>query len=314
MRESDLVAELARMAPQPPAFVRVGPGDDAAVLAGGTVLSCDLTVEGVHYDARWLSPEETGFRATAAALSDLAAMAAKPIGVLASFALPGDAGRAAGLARAFQRGAVGAAARAGASILGGDASRTSGPAVLDIVACGLANSPALRSGAREGDDLWVSGPLGGAAAAVRAWKSGGEPTAAAARRFRAPPDRTGFALKLSSTCALSAMIDLSDGLAPALDQLAKASGAGMRIEAARVPVDQEADARLRDALFGGEDYELLFSAPGALRRLIGSLSPEASPSRIGKVAGGQGVRILRRRGRAEPLAASGFDHFGAQEE
>ncbi|HEX2188489.1 MAG TPA: AIR synthase related protein [Longimicrobiaceae bacterium] len=155
------------------ADVLVGPGDDCAVVAGGIALSTDMSVEGVHFRRDWLSPREIGWRAAAAALSDLAAVAARPIGVLVSLALPaGDAGDP---AVELMAGVREAAEAVGGAVLGGDVARTTGPLVVDVTVVGEARNPVLRSGARRGDEVWVTGALGGAAAAVRAWLAGGEP-------------------------------------------------------------------------------------------------------------------------------------------
>ncbi|MXX35470.1 MAG: thiamine-phosphate kinase, partial [Gemmatimonadetes bacterium] len=133
--------------------VLLGPGDDAAVLRGGLAVSTDLMVEGVHFRFDWVTPAEAGFRAGAAALSDMAAMGARPEAILVSMALPG---RDPGLGEALQRGVRGAGDRVGAVIAGGDVSRTTGPAMLDVVVVGRVRDGGVRrSGAKPGDDLWV---------------------------------------------------------------------------------------------------------------------------------------------------------------
>ena len=145
--------------------VELGPGDDAAILDVAdselVVVSADLSVEDVHFRREWLTWDSIGFRAVAAALSDLAAMAARPIGVLVSLAIPPelDDGTLAEMV-----GGVGECLREhGASLLGGDLSRSSGPVVFDVTVIGAAVDPVRRSGALPGDELWISGRLGGAA-------------------------------------------------------------------------------------------------------------------------------------------------------
>ena len=169
--------------------VRVGPGDDCAVIsANGVALSTDMSIEGVHFRRDWLSAEQIGWRAAAAALSDLAAMAARPIGVLASLALPApDAGD---FATRLMSGVRAAAAHLGAVILGGDVTRTTGPVAVDVVVVGESPHPVLRSGGEPGGSLWVTGELGAPAAAVAAWLRGDTPHPAALDRFVRPVPRT----------------------------------------------------------------------------------------------------------------------------
>ncbi|MGH7466239.1 MAG: AIR synthase related protein, partial [Longimicrobiales bacterium] len=179
-----------------PDAVRVGSGDDCAVVRGeGIALSVDISVEGVHFLREWLQPEEIGYRAAAAALSDLAAIAATPIGVLASLAIDQSE---IDIAPRIMDGVRAAAAGARAVLLGGDMSRTIGPLVVDIVVVGNALRPVLRRGARAGDSLWVTGELGAAAAAVRAWKSGGTPEPAARLAFALPTPRIAEAVWLAT--------------------------------------------------------------------------------------------------------------------
>ena len=170
--EFDAIRRFLRDEEALPRGVRVGPGDDAAVLEGGWVVSTDLCVEDVHYRRSWLSDTEIGYRAASAALSDLAAMAAEPVGVLVSLALPAEA-RSDPVA--VSDGVREAARAVGASILGGDLSRSPGPLMLDLVVLGRADEPVLRVGAEPGDEIWATGTLGGSAAAVRMWAAGHEP-------------------------------------------------------------------------------------------------------------------------------------------
>ena len=177
--EFDLIRRL--LIDPPGAFegVSVGPGDDAAVLQveGSVVLSADLTIEGVHFQRRWLTLPEIGYRAVATAMSDLAAMAARPVGVLVSLGLP--AAEAAESGPALQDGIRDACVLCEAALLGGDVTSSPGPLVLDVMVVGSVDQPTTRDGARPGDELWVTGVLGGAAAAVTSWEAGGDPDPAA---------------------------------------------------------------------------------------------------------------------------------------
>jgi thiamine-monophosphate kinase len=170
--EFDLIRRLVADDQPLPPEVRVGPGDDAAVLEGGWVVTMDLSVEDVHFRRAWLSDHEIGYRAGAAALSDVAAMAATPVAVLV--ALAGPRGGGVDLA-AVQAGVREIASELGASVIGGDVSGSPGALVVDVVALGRTAWPVLRDGAEPGDHVWVTGRLGAAAAAVRMWEAGREP-------------------------------------------------------------------------------------------------------------------------------------------
>jgi thiamine-monophosphate kinase len=292
--------------------VLLGPGDDAAVLEGGWVLSTDLTVEGVHYRKGWISDEEVGWRAAAAALSDLAAMAAEPVGILVSMAFPRDPGLD---VAAVQRGVRAAAAQVGASVLGGDLSRSPGPVVLDLTVVGRATAPVSRAGARPGDELWVTGRLGGSAAAVVLWRSGEVPPPALRAAFARPTSRVRAARALARAGVLRALVDISDGLAGDAGHLAAAGGVKVVLERARLPVAEGVEAALgpagalEAALRGGEDYELCFAAPpGAVA--VEALGTEAGVAltRVGRVETGAGVWLEEADGSSVPLLGGGYDH------
>ena len=323
--EFDLIRRfLAGGAPPGPA-VELGAGDDCAVVAAPRIaLSVDLSLEGVHFRREWLAPEEIGYRAAMAALSDLAAMAAAPIGVLAALGVPsGDLPETAAAIMAGVRRAV---EECGGALLGGDLVRSLGGVVLDIVALGSAEGVVRRAGAVPGDELWVTGELGGAAAAVRAWLAGEEPSSAAREAFARPRARIAEARWLAEAGVLHAMLDLSDGLAGDLQHLAAASGVALVVEEAAVPVHGAAAATgvgLELALSGGEDYELCFAAPaGVVEGMIEGFAAEFGVRlhRVGSVVAGGGevggvrlevgqVGFLRRDGRVELLQSSGFQHF-----
>lgn len=292
--------------------VRLGPGDDAAVVEGGWVLSTDLTVEDVHFRRSWIGAEEVGWRAAAAALSDLAAMAAEPVGVLVSMAFP----RSGGLdVDAVQRGVRAAAASVGASVLGGDLSRSPGPLVLDLTVVGRAAEPVSRAGARPGDELWVTGRLGASAAAVLLWRAGQEPASMLRNAFARPVPRVRAALALVRAGVLRSLVDLSDGLAGDAGHLAAAGGVRVVLERDCIPLAEGVEAALgpsgalEAALRGGEDYELCFAAPP------GSVDPAAlepatgvALTRVGRVEEGSGVWLEEADGSSEPLLKGGYDH------
>jgi thiamine-monophosphate kinase len=298
--------------------VRVGPGDDTAVVVGnGIALSTDMSVEGVHFQRDWLTAREIGWRATAAALSDLAAMAARPIGVLCSLALPGE--EASRMAVHLMDGVRGAAESVGGVLLGGDTTRSPGPIVLDVTVVGECARPVLRGGARAGDEVWVTGELGGASVYVQALLRGDLPDSAARRAFAEPRPRTAEALWLRAHDVPTAMIDLSDGLAGDAAHLAAAAGVAVVLDRGALPLHPAA-ARLgspadgeRMALSGGEDYELCFcAAPGAMEPLAQAFTSQFALrlTRVGRVEAGSGVWESAPGGTRVPLAAKGYQHFG----
>jgi thiamine-monophosphate kinase len=315
MSEFELIRRFtAATGPLPPE-VMVGPGDDAAVLEGGWVISTDMAVEGVHFRRAWLTDEEVGYRAAAAAVSDLAAMAATPVALLLSAAAPRDGSVD---LEAVNAGVRAMATSVGACVVGGDVSASPGPLVLDVVALGRAGWPVKRDGAESGDHVWVTGVLGGSAAAVRAWEGGGEPSAELRLRFASPVARVEAARCLVEQEVVDAMIDLSDGLAGDLGHIAAASGVAITIETERVPVDRAAVASvgaeeaLDLALHGGEDYELCFvTDPGVVD--VGYFADQygLSVTRVGYVSPGSGVWMETPEGHRTEARRGGFDHFGS---
>ena len=292
-------------------------GDDCAVLPEGpgrTVVSVDLSVEGVHFRRDWVTLEEIGWRAAAGALSDLAAEGAGVVGVLSSVGVPHAAPDEQLLALMA---GVGAAVEAvGGAVLGGDLS-ASPQWLIDVTAIGRAERPVSRAGARPGDGLWITGTLGGSRAAVEAWRRGEVPHGVARRAFAHPEPRIRAGQALAKAGA-RAMIDVSDGLGGDAAHLAAASGVGLDIDLATLPISPAvpaaaAAAGLDPAHFaalGGEDYELLVALPGAIspedvRRLAREADVELS--RIGQVRDGAGARFVLH---GREITLSGFDHFG----
>lgn len=310
-REFDAIRSFVG-ADRMPDEVVLGPGDDAAVLEGGWVVSCDLSVEDVHFKRAWLSNREIGYRAAAVALSDLAAMGARPVALVAAVS---TSARDGGM-DALQAGIREAAAAAGGAVVGGDVSTSVETMVLDITVLGRAEAPVLRSAARHGQALWVTGPLGGAAAAVRLWLDGREPGGDLRRAFARPPARTALAVDLAALQGIGAMIDLSDGLAGDAGHLSVGSGMRVTIDADALPVAPAVREALGDdearaaALRGGEDYELLFTAdegavdPEAIERRHGAVL-----TRIGRVESGRGVWLQEGAGDPVALSGGGFDHY-----
>lgn len=289
----------------------VGPGDDAAVL-GDLVFSTDLTVEDVHFRREWMDLETLGHRAVTVALSDLGAMGAEPVFVLLSLAVP-DLGIEP--LRRLGDGARRAITEAGARLAGGDLSRSPGPLVIDVIAVGRSRDPVLRSTASPGDDVWVSGTLGGAAGAVAAWTEGRTPDEELRRAYERPDPPLPLLGQLRAAGLVSAGIDVSDGLLADAGHLAAASDVCLRIRDEAVPVHPGLEGlppgrRFELALTGGEDYQLLFTAPQESRGALEARAGGAVPlSRIGTVAPGSGVVRVAPDGGEHAVEHGGFDHF-----
>jgi thiamine-monophosphate kinase len=274
-------AMLARLGPR-----ARGTGDDAAVLdvprGDALVASVDATVEEVHFRRPWLTPREVGYRATTAALSDLAAMGARPLGVLVAFAVP-DAWRAD--LEAVVEGVGDAVEVTRTHVVGGNLS-TSSQFAITITVLGHACCALARAGVRDGQALYVTGRLGGPAAAVRAWLAGRAPAPEWRDRFAHPVARIAEAQWLAAHGATAA-IDISDGLAGDAAHLAAASGLTLELDVDRLPC--AAGVTARDAAASGEEYELLVAAPpgldaGEFERTFGVPLTAVGRARVGAPA------------------------------
>ena len=279
-------------------------GDDAAVLdvpvGERLVVSTDTSVEGVHFSRDWLNSFEIGYRATAASLSDLAAMAARPLGILIALTLPeGNKQEAREIATGIREGASAVLC----PIVGGDLS--SGKDLsLTITALGSASRPLARSGAKVGQRVYVTGRLGGPAAAVRAWRAGKEPTDGDRARFASPVPRIEPAIGLSDRGATSG-IDISDGLIADVGHIAAASSVCIEIDADRIP--RVNGVTPLEAASSGEEYEIVVTAPEID---TGQFSEEfgLDLTEIGRVvAGSSGIVLMQ--GGERITAPPGFDHF-----
>jgi thiamine-monophosphate kinase len=285
-------------------------GDDCALIeVGGATLalSIDASLEGVHFRTDWLSFEEIGWRATAAALSDLAAVGATATGVLVTLGLPADVDRARGNAVEIMAGVGAASSAVGARVLGGDLTR-SDKYLVDVAVAGTVDRPVTRGGARPGDELWVTGSLGGPGKALRALEAGQPLEPEMRRRFTRPEPRLAAGRRLAALGA-TAMIDISDGLAADARHLAAASSLTLEIALERIPCWPGVTPE--EAVASGEEYELLVALPPTFSGAEASgVTAEAGVAiaRIGRcVAGPPEVRVTDR-GRAVP-APAGWDHF-----
>lgn len=279
---------------KPSKFVPVPQGDDLAVLnwpAGDLLLvGVDQVLDGVHFDSKIHSPRSIGRKVMNRNLSDCAAMACLPAAAVTTAALPGGIGLE--YAKELYLGLRDAADPFDCAIVGGDTASWDGKLVLTVTILGRSAgiAPITRSGAKVGDSIYVTGPLGGSILG---------------RHMTFEP-RINLARKLAATGRVTAMIDLSDGLSRDLRHICQDSGIGALIDAAAVPIHPDAITVSRDgrsplehALGDGEDHELL---------LTGRLDESDLPLiRIGRISDGSEI-LLNRDGRPEPLRATGWEH------
>lgn len=312
--------------------VRLGIGDDCALLRArpgeDLAVTTDLSIAGRHFRLDWHPAEAVGHRTLARGLSDLAAMGARPLAAFLSLGLPleltfpASRGAASSWMSRFFDGLLALAAEHKTPLAGGDLAESPVP-VADIVLVGAVprGRALLRSGARPGDLIYVTGSLGGAAAALESLKAFAENSPASkkpveiSKEMQAglaphlyPQPRIAQGLWLQRRGLASSAIDLSDGLSTDLAHLCEESGVAAEVDAGLLPI--HSGATLAQALHGGEDYELLFCAPAAARlpRSIAGVPI----SRIGRILKRRrsepGVTLLTARG-SQALEPQGWEHF-----
>ncbi len=322
MNEFGLIDRFFRR-PARDAAVTLGVGDDAAIVAPSpgceVAMAVDMMVEGRHFlpDA---DPASLGHKILAVNLSDMAAMGARPRWALLAGALPDADER---WLEAFSQGLFALADRFGVALVGGDTTR--GPRTLCLTIAGdlPTGSAITRSGARAGDDVWVSGELGGAMLALAALQSrtrlSAEELEASRRRLEWPEPRVALGERLRGLA--TAALDVSDGLTGDLAHVLRASRVGARLELDRIPCPPALAAKLAGderalalscLLAGGDDYELCFTAPAAMRDRVESAGIDAAVrvSRIGAVVEGSALEIVDEAGAALAELPRAFDHFG----
>lgn len=283
-------------------------GDDAAVIPRGDtnlVASIDGSVEGVHFRTEWLSFQEIGGRAAAAALSDLAAEGASVIGVLVTIGSPKGVVPSDPVTE-IMAGVGHMVSSVGGRVLGGDLVK-SDKYFVDICVLGEARRPVTRAGAKPGDGVWVTGSFGGPGAALQALLRGEKPAAAHRARLSHPLPRIAAGQWLAEHGA-TAMIDVSDGLAADLGHLAAASRVGVALIADVVPRVEGVSPT--EALSSGEEYELAVTLPagfGAKEVLLFESQVRGKLTRVGDVKDGAGVTVML--GGKRIPAPPGFDHF-----
>jgi thiamine-monophosphate kinase len=322
--EFDLIEIIRSRTAQPRGDVVLGIGDDAALLkppAGQQLVACtDTLVEGVHFP-HGTAAGDLGWKSLAVNLSDLAAMGATPTWAMLALTLP-RADR--GFAEAFADGFAQLARAHAVSLVGGDT--TQGPLSITVSVFGFVpeNRALLRSGARVGDAVFVTGTLGDAAAALRLIQDSGlgardtgneQARSELLRRLNRPEPRIAAGLALRDVA--SACIDVSDGLLADLGHICEASGVGAIVEADALPLSSamlalfDADQRRAFALAGGDDYELCFTASvGRADRIAADFARLGfGAARIGRIVAEPGVRVREANGNAVEPPRRGWQHF-----
>lgn len=299
-------------------------GDDAAVLniPGQLVVTADMLSEGRHFRLDWIDPFSVGWRAAAASLSDCAAMGARPVAAFLSVGFP--ASRALDLGDGLAKGCIDALAEAGCSLAGGDTIQTESEVVLNVtvVAKAAVRTP-LRSGARPGDALLVTGHLGGARGALLAFEASEMDVHQCLPnlwgRYARPQARVKAGSFLARQSCVHAMMDISDGLAADLRRMADASRVGVRIDLSSLPLETELEKAVgvtheppsHSALLGGEDFELLLAADPASQETLRKEFEQTLGIRlthIGSITEELSMIMVDEYG-TEALLPEGFQHF-----
>ncbi len=327
--EFGFIEALRRRIPKASGDLKLGIGDDASwwspVVGNGILTTTDMLVEGVHFDLSYTSAADLGYKSLAVNLSDLAAMGAQPSTVYLSLALPARIEKV--WLENYVEAFLGLAKEYGVQLAGGDTVQ-SDQLVISVTLCGLARAgkPVLRSGAAVGDDLYFSGTLGDSILGLKLLQGHLRVPATLresadflkARHLR-PTPRVVPGEMLAACGAVSAMLDVSDGVTADLGHLLTASGGlGAELDGFRLPLSDAGrhflEAELVDyttLLAGGEDYELLFTVPQDQRLTIETIAAQAAVNltRIGRITAQTGIFMLVDGSRKALVGRGGYDHF-----
>ena len=293
-----------------------GIGDDCAVLTftpgRDLLVTTDFSLEGVHFRREWHPPDSIAYRCLTRGLSDIAAMGGEPMAAFLSLALPKDLPR--NWIDRFATSLIRLAERFGVRLAGGDTAESPNGILADIIVAGSVpqGEAVLRSSARAGDRIFVGGELGASAAAISEMKK--RPTRKLnPREYRQhffPEPRVELGRIVRENNLVSAMIDISDGLSTDLAHICEESGVGAQIHAELIPRASAGRPKrkvdLDFALHGGEDYELLFTAPP--NRRVPSQIAGVPLTQIGRITRGRKI-VLIKRGAAHELKPQGWEHF-----
>jgi len=323
--EFELIERLKRQLGKTGPNTLVGIGDDCAVTRSSkhlTLLKTDALVEGVHFSRKWMKPEEVGYKAFAVTLSDIAAMGGLPLHALVSLTLSADCSEA--WVQNVYRGAHKIANQFRVDIVGGNIAALPERFSMHVFILGKVSKPLLRSGARPGDFLVVTGSVGDAAGALSALSTRKRPYLdkhfpKILKRFVSPKPRIHEMLRLRKRLNITSAIDISDGFSSDLTHLARASHCGFEIDSSKIPISPSLKrlaselkiSALDCALHGGEDYEILMTVrvgnTSEIQKIANQLGIRLTV--IGKATAGREVRLLKPDGTMSALRAQGWDHL-----
>ena len=313
MKERSLIQQIRKMAlSSANSAVKVGIGDDCAVLRPKPgfelLVTTDFCIENVHFRRAWHPPAAIGHRCLTRGLSDVAAMGGEPLACFLSLGLPADVPQS--WVRGFLRGLLALARRHNVQLAGGDVSAA--PQITaDIIITGQvpAGAAVLRSGARPGDRIYITGSLGASSATLKDLFAGKPVKPSKSNSHFYPTPRLEVGDWLRKRHLATTMIDISDGLSVDLTHICSESGVGALLISSKVPVARNADLDL--ALHGGEDYELLFTAPQKTK--IPAQIAGVPVTEIGEIRNrkdySSAIQILGDNGKVRPLPQRGWEHF-----
>lgn len=309
--EKKLIQQIRRLARGGPRLV-TGIGDDCAVLrvppGHELLVTTDFTIEGVHFRRDWHRPEGVGQRCLTRGLSDIAAMGGEPLAAFLSLAVASDV--PAKWVKNFLKGLLGLAEQFGIPLAGGDTAQSADGIQADIVLVGSVpkGKAVLRSGARPGDSIYVTGELGSSAAAL-ARLAEAKPLGAEYSRYLLPQTRVAVGQSLRWHGLASAMIDVSDGLSTDLEHICQESRVGAEIEEEAIPRARvgmgKKQVGIELALHGGDDYELLFTSAGTVPALVAGVRV----TRIGRIVRSGGMKLIGSDGKVRAFEEGGWEHF-----
>jgi thiamine-monophosphate kinase len=311
LSEKELIRQIRGSARAGKSVV-TGIGDDCAVLrvppGHELLVTTDFTIENVHFRRDWHRPELVGRRCLTRGLSDIAAMGGEPLAAFLSLAVASDVPQK--WVNRFLKGLLDLAEEFKVPLAGGDTAQAAGGIQADIVVVGSVpkGKAVLRSGAKAGDQIYVTGELGGSAAALARLAESKPVGAAYSRHFR-PLARVEVGQWLRRRGVPSAMIDLSDGLSTDLEHICEESHVGAEIEAEAIPRARFGPGKKRVALelalHGGDDYELLFTSAATVPSVVAGVRV----TRIGRATKSASMRLMEKDGKARPLKLGGWEHF-----
>ncbi|WP_457755774.1 thiamine-phosphate kinase [Thermodesulfatator indicus] len=316
MTEEEILAFFRKKSKPVHREVICGIGDDCAVISRGSfweLLTTDTMVENVHFDFAYFDPYFVGRKLAAVNLSDIAAMGGEPAYALLNLSVPGISERELPL---FWEGITTKLANYGAEVIGGDVTRNPERWHLTLTLIGHAPSGGVifRQGARPGDLIFVSRPLGASAGALELWQKGFEPPESLKRAHLDPEPEIRLGKVLAQENLASAMMDISDGLLLDLARLCRANSLGAEIEAEKIPVHEAlnevslSQEPIFYALSGGEDFALLFTVPPEKERFLRLKLGSQRLFQIGYIIEEQIIYLIKN-GQKEKVSPSGFDHF-----